>query len=112
MRFLQSVGVVTTLVAGSLVVTGVGGCNNSGKTNGTPSKMTAHGGGDPEAVRKSLMENPDARVGVVLAALPEKRFVSVGQVPVEDFHVGDTVTFMDGGGAQIATGQVVTIGKT
>jgi hypothetical protein len=65
----------------------------------------------PEAVqeiRQSYMSvDPKARVGVVIAALPEKGLVAVGDVPVADFKEGDVVVFIDNHRQVIAAGKVV-----
>jgi hypothetical protein len=54
-------------------------------------------------------QNPDARVGLVTAVLPDDHLASVGSVPVKDFAVGDIVSFIDAYGNIVATGQVEAI---
>lgn len=51
--------------------------------------------------------DPNARVGIVIAALPEKGLVAVGDVAVADFKEGDVIVFIDGNRQVIAAGKVV-----
>lgn len=51
--------------------------------------------------------DPAARVGVVVAALPEKGLVAVGDIPVQDFAENDVLVFMDRETQVIAAGKVV-----
>jgi hypothetical protein len=53
--------------------------------------------------------NPDARVGMVTAVLRSAHLASVGSVAVQDFALGDVVSFIDADGNVIATGQVEAI---
>jgi hypothetical protein len=49
-----------------------------------------------DTARESLKRgNPNAEVGSVVAVLAEANFASVADIPVNDFHVGDTITFLD-----------------
>src|SRR3954468_17041506 len=102
MRFMRTAG-VAAIVAATL--------GGSQKKGATANKSMKESGGDIEAVRQSYAANPDARVGTVVAASPESKPVGVGQVPVTDLRPGDTLTFVNAGSQQIATGQVVKIGK-
>jgi hypothetical protein len=42
-----------------------------------------------------LKVNPNARVGLVTAVLPSSNLAAVGDVAVDDFKVGDFITFED-----------------
>ncbi len=53
--------------------------------------------------------NPNTRVGYVNAELPGAQLVSVTDVPVEDFHPGDAITFINAQQQTIATGRVVNV---
>lgn len=65
----------------------------------------------PEAVqsiRESYLRvDPSTRVGTVIAALPEKGLVAVGQLPVNEFKEGDVLVFVDTSRQVIAAGKVV-----
>ncbi|MGD0462284.1 MAG: hypothetical protein ABSB74_07325 [Tepidisphaeraceae bacterium] len=50
--------------------------------------------------------DPEARVGVVTAVLPSAHLASVGSIPVQDFTVGDVVTFIDSNQATLTMGHV------
>lgn len=61
-----------------------------------------------QEVRESYTQiDPSARVGVVIAALPGKGLVAVGDVAVADFNEGDVVVLMDSHRHIIAAGKVV-----
>lgn len=51
--------------------------------------------------------DPATRVGLVIAAKPELHLVAVGDVDVQDFNVGDSVTFTDSNRAILANGVIV-----
>lgn len=53
--------------------------------------------------------NPNARVGVVTAVLPDENLAAVGDVPVGDFEVGQSMTITDANGDTLAIGQIVRI---
>ena len=61
-----------------------------------------------QEIRQSYQAiDPNARVGVVVAALPQKGLVAVGDVAVADFNEGDVLVFMDSQHHIIATGKVI-----
>jgi hypothetical protein len=48
------------------------------------------------AVRQQILQNdPYVIVGFVTQTLPRERFAAVGDVPLDQFRVGQIVTFMD-----------------
>jgi hypothetical protein len=82
----------------------IGGCN-SDTTMNSPVDQQQY-----EEIRAEYQRhNPDARVGLVTAVLPDEHLASVGSVPVKDFSLGDIVSFIDADGDIIATGQVEAI---
>jgi hypothetical protein len=52
---------------------------------------------------------PDALVGRVVAGLPEYRLVKVGEIPIENVRVGDSVVFYGAGELMLGGGTVVDI---
>ena len=61
-----------------------------------------------QEIRQSYQTvDPNARVGVVVATLPQKGLVAVGDVAVADFKEGDVLVFMDSQRHLIATGKVI-----
>jgi hypothetical protein len=61
-----------------------------------------------QAIRQSYTSvDPNARVGVVIAILPQKGLVAVGDVAVADFKEGDVLVLMDSHRHIIAAGKVV-----
>jgi hypothetical protein len=56
--------------------------------------------------------DPDARVGMVTAVLPSANLVSVGDVSVNDFTVGDVISFLDSNGKLLAMGKVEAIERS
>lgn len=51
--------------------------------------------------------DPNAKVGLVIAVLPEKGLAAVGDLPVADFFRGDVLVFVDPAQKIIAAGTVV-----
>jgi hypothetical protein len=70
---------------------------------------------DPQqfpAIRDSYTKaNTNARVGLVTAVLPDQRLAAVSNVPLNDFKVGDVITFVDANGKILDNGMVKAIGK-
>ena len=61
-----------------------------------------------QEIRQSYKSvDPNARVGVVIATLPQKGLVAVGDVAVADFKAGDVLVFVDSQRHIIAAGKVV-----
>jgi hypothetical protein len=53
--------------------------------------------------------NSNAEVGSVVAVLPEANFASVADVPVENYHIGDAITFVDNSLNDLTLGVVENI---
>jgi hypothetical protein len=51
--------------------------------------------------------NPDNRVGVVTAVLPQSKLAAIGDLPLQDFAIGDVLTFIDAREQPFNTGVVV-----
>jgi hypothetical protein len=56
-------------------------------------------------------EDREARVGLVTAVLPNANLAAVGSVPVNDFTVGDIITFIDSNGKTLTLGNVEAINR-
>jgi hypothetical protein len=56
-------------------------------------------------------EDREARVGLVTAVLPTANLAAVGSVPVNDFTVGDIITFIDSNGKTLTLGHVEAINR-
>ena len=64
-----------------------------------------------EAVAAYKKKHPEALIGRVVAVRPEDRLLAAGDVPVADFKPGDAVVILGSAQEQIATGDVVSMGK-
>lgn len=53
--------------------------------------------------------DPNARVGVVIAVLPEKGLIAVGDIPVADLKVDDTLVILTPQQKIIGAGKVVAL---
>jgi hypothetical protein len=53
--------------------------------------------------------DPDARVGVVVATLPESRLAAVADVEVREFREGDAITFIDTMERTLVNGRILEI---
>ncbi len=98
--------ILPVLLAAALLV----GCETTG-ANGddasTPSAISLERVAQIRALYQEV--NPDTRVGYINADLPGEQLVSVTDVPVEDFRVGDAITFIDTAQQVIATGRVANV---
>ena len=57
-------------------------------------------------------KHPEALIGRVVAVRPEDRLLAAGEVPVGDFKNGDSVVILGSDQEQLATGNVVSMGKS
>ncbi len=90
------------MLVAALMLGVVVGCHQKKQTASSASSEVL------QEVRQSYVAiDPDARVGVVIAALPGKGLVAVGDVVVADFKEGDVVVLMDSQRHIIAAGKVV-----
>jgi hypothetical protein len=61
-------------------------------------------------IRASIQKSqPNALVGIVILTLDDRPYTAIGDVPVQDAKVGQTVTFIDGNGQPFNAGTVVAI---
>lgn len=51
--------------------------------------------------------DPNAKVGLVIAVLPDKALAAIGDIPVADVQVGDTLVLLDAKQQIIGAGKVV-----
>ena len=86
------------------------GCQNKAKqAAGLPPPSPQ----DAAAVRQRYMQlNANNRVGVVTAVRPESHLAAVGDVPLQDFSIGDVLTFIDAHEQPFNTGEVVNASST
>ena len=83
-----------------------------------PSAQTAdgsNGGGDQVAAKirqRYQRVNPNNRVGIVSAVKADAKLVAIGDIPVQDFGVGDVLVFIDRAERVIASGVVVNATPT
>ena len=62
------------------------------------------------AYRESVDKlRPGSMVGIVAASQPEYNLVAVGDLPVQSFKVGQTLSFVDSDGNTIGNGQIKNI---
>jgi hypothetical protein len=63
---------------------------------------------DAAAARGRIMQSdPNARVGIVAAVAPETHLAAVGDLPLQDFAIGDVLTFIDAAEKPFNNGTVV-----
>ena len=96
--------------AASLFAVALTGCQNKKKqADEVPpvSEMNA------EAIRERYMrQNPNNRVGVVQAVREESHLVAVGDIPLQDFGIGDSLVFIDAREQPFNSGKVVNATAT
>src|SRR5579884_550977 len=97
---IRSLGVV---VAAGLLV----GCQ---QMHGTPSASvnTSSSGQTVQGVRASFQAaNPNSRVGVVNAVLPNRHLVSVADLPLNEIQEGDVLSILNEQGRDLVEGEVI-----
>src|SRR5437870_5559983 len=110
MRPYRLAGGMVLLIAATLFGGLSAGCQNKPKANQSPPEAVA-GRDTIQAIRESYQRvNPSARVGVVVRMLPESSLAAVGDIPVNEFHQGDPLTFVNANTDVIAVGSVVNVG--
>jgi hypothetical protein len=68
------------------------------------------GDNDYAAIKKAYLDaNPDARVGRVIAVLPNEKRLTANDVPFADFKAGDIISIVDGQLNLIADGTVLEV---
>ena len=91
------------MLAAALMLGVVVGCHHKKQVAAEPVSPQA-----VQEIRQSYKSvDPNARVGVVIAILPQKGLVAVGDVAVADFKEGDVLVLMDSQRHIIAVGKVV-----
>jgi hypothetical protein len=65
-----------------------------------------------DAVAAYQKKHPDALIGRVVAVRPEDRLVAAGELPIDQFKPGEAVVILGSDQEQIATGNVLSTGKT
>jgi hypothetical protein len=94
------------LVLSVALVALAGGCASKSKPDGE--KLPPPSAQDAAAVRERFMRaTPQARVGVVAAVSPETHLAAVGDLPLQDFAIGDVLTFIDAAEKPFNNGTVV-----
>lgn len=104
MSALRLAGVV---MIGSLLLAG---CQNKKPAAPSPQPTLESAQATARELQASYREvDPQARVGVVVEARPEQDLAAVGEVQLQDFHVGEAVSFIDSQQKPIANGSVLSL---
>lgn len=95
---LAQVAMVSLISVGFVV-----GCSSGKHKSGTPADQAA-----VQQIRENYTSvDPHAKVGTVIAVLPDKALAAVGDLPVADFQIGDVLVLMDTKQQVIGAGHVV-----
>ena len=97
-----------TVVLCLLGVVLLGGCTRQKQPE---SKAPLPPMGD-EALAAYRKKHPEALIGRVVAIRPEDRLLAAGDLPVNEFKVGDAVVIVGSEQEEIATGDVISTGKS
>ncbi len=97
--------VLLAVLAGSLL-SAVAGCQN--KPEPAEETLPPVAEIDAAAVRERFMRaNPDNRVGVIAAVREQSNLAAVGDIPLQDFGMGDVLVFVDSREQPFNSGTVV-----
>lgn len=87
------------------------GCANKNEPKGD--EQAAVGEVDVAAVRERYQAiNPNNRVGVVVAVHDSSNHAAVGDIPLQDFGIGDVLVFLDGRERPFNSGEIVNATST
>ena len=83
-----------------------GGCQNKPNENGEGAASVAEI--DVASIRERYQRiNPNNRVGVVIAVHESSNHVAVGDIPLQDFGIGDVLVFLDARERPFNSGEIV-----
>jgi hypothetical protein len=86
------------------------GCPNKKQPAGADTSPVSM---DVASVRARYMRlNPQNRVGVVTAVRPEAHLAAVGDLPLQDFGIGDVLVFVDEHEQPFNSGEIVNATST
>jgi len=107
----QSVVLLFVVVMSPSCFLAAGGCAN--KNQVTNDERAAAGEIDAAAVRQRYARiNPNNRVGVVVAVHDSSNHAAVGDIPLQDFGIGDVLVFLDAREQPFNSGEVVNATST
>jgi hypothetical protein len=96
--------------AASLFAVALTGCQNKKKQADEVPPVSEI---NAEAVRERYMRtNPNNRVGVVTAVSEASHLAAVGDIPLQDFGIGDVLVFVDAREQPFNSGKVVNASAT
>jgi len=102
-RSIVPLSLALLLIAGSLA-----GCKSKAKQEADAAGKLASGEQAAAQIREKYQRlNPKNRVGVVVAVRSESNLAAVGDIPIQDFGVGDVVTFIHANEEPFNSGVVV-----
>ena len=84
------------------------GCTQQKQPEAKPAPAPISG----DVVAAYQKKHPDALIGRVVAVRPQDHLIAAGDVPVDQFKAGDAVVILGSDQEQIATGDVVSMGKS
>ena len=88
-----------------------GGCQN--KPDGNALERTSTGELDVASIRERYQRiNPNNRLGVVVAVLESSNHAAVGDIPLQDFGIGDVLVFLDARERPFNSGEIVNATST
>lgn len=88
-----------------LLVAALAGCGNRPDAQSIyESRLAAN-----EIRRTYQRINPENRVGVVIATLPDENLAAVGDIAIQDFGIGDLLVFMDTKERPLGSGRVINV---
>jgi len=95
-----------SVVALLLALLSSAGCRNKAEqpadADSSPVTMNA------AAVRERYLRvNPQNRVGIVVAVRAKSHLAAVGEIPLQDFGIGDILVFIDGRERPFNSGEIV-----
>ena len=83
-----------------------GGCQN--KPDGNALERTSTGELDVASIRERYQRiNPNNRLGVVVAVHESSNHAAVGDIPLQDFGIGDVLVFLDARERPFNSGEIV-----
>ena len=92
-----------------LVMVLPGGCRRKSMPTTTEAELPPRPVNYPEARARLQKKDPSARMGRVIAVLPDERMASIGEINVQEFQRGEAIQILGAEDQPVATGVVLSI---
>lgn len=102
-------GLTGLLLAAIILSLAASGCRRKRMTTSTDAELPPRQVDYPEAKARLQKLDPSAKVGRVIAVLPDERMASIGEINVQEFQRGQAIQIIGADDQPVASGVVLSI---